>query len=123
MLVALRLAAVAFPGHRLEGGAAIALAGGSPTSHVALLARARGMPMVVGLGADVMRVPSGQEAMVDGERGTLVVAPGEATRAAAQVRVAEIRKRQAIADKLPAWEGQAAGRRSRDRDDQRGRAG
>jgi phosphotransferase system enzyme I (PtsI) len=100
VLVALDLPPSRFLGIDWKAGAAIALAGGSPTSHVALLARARGVPMVVGLGADVMRVPSGQEAMIDGERGTLVVAPGEATRAAAQVREVEIRKRQAIADKF-----------------------
>lgn len=82
-----------------QSGSAIALAGGSPTSHVALLARARGVPMVVGLGADVMMVPSGQEAMVDGERGTLVVAPEEATRAAAKSREVEIRHRRAIAER------------------------
>jgi phosphoenolpyruvate-protein phosphotransferase (PTS system enzyme I) len=100
VLVALDLPPSRFLGIDWQAGAAIALAGGSPTSHVALLARARGVPMVVGLGADVMQVPSGQEAMIDGERGTLVVAPGEATRAAAQVREAEIRTRQAIADKF-----------------------
>jgi phosphoenolpyruvate-protein phosphotransferase (PTS system enzyme I) len=100
VLVALDLPPSRFLGINWQAGAAIALAGGSPTSHVALLARARGVPMVVGLGADVMRVPSGQEAMIDGERGTLVVAPGEATRAAAQVREAEIKKRQAVADKF-----------------------
>ena len=99
VLVALDLPPSRFLGIDWQAGAAIALAGGSPTSHVALLARARGVPMVVGLGADVMRVPSGQEAMIDGERGTLVVAPGEATRAAAQVREAEIKKRQAVADR------------------------
>ena len=53
-----------------------------------------------GLGADVMQVPSGQEAMIDGERGTLVVAPGEATRAAAQVREAE-RLLRYVADSPP----------------------
>jgi phosphotransferase system enzyme I (PtsI) len=100
VLVALDLPPSRFLGIDWQAGAAIALAGGSPTSHVALLARARGVPMVVGLGADVMRVPNGQEAMIDGERGTLVVAPGEATRAAGQVREAEIKKRQAIADKF-----------------------
>ncbi|HJR22996.1 MAG TPA: phosphoenolpyruvate--protein phosphotransferase [Dongiaceae bacterium] len=98
VLVALDLPPSRFLGIDWQAGAAIALAGGSPTSHVALLARARRVPMVVGLGADVMQVPSGQEAMIDGERGTLVVAPGEATRAAAQVREVEIKKRQAIAD-------------------------
>ena len=100
VLVALDLQPSRFLGVDWQAGAAIALAGGSPTSHVALLARARRVPMVVGLGADVMQVSSGQEAMIDGERGTLVVAPGEATRAAAQVREVEIRKRQAIADKF-----------------------
>jgi phosphotransferase system enzyme I (PtsI) len=96
VLVALDLPPSRFLGIDWKAGAAIALAGGSPTSHVALLARARGVPMVVGLGADVMQVPSGQEAMIDGERGTLVVAPGEATRAAAQG--AQGRDREAAGD-------------------------
>jgi phosphotransferase system enzyme I (PtsI) len=100
VLVALDLPPSRFLGIEWQAGSAIALAGGSPTSHVALLARARGVPMVVGLGADVMQVPSGQEAMIDGERGTLVVAPGEATRAAAQVREIEIKEQQAIADRF-----------------------
>lgn len=99
VLVALDLPPSRFLGIDWQAGAAIALAGGSPTSHVALLARARRVPMVVGLGADVMQVPSGQEAMIDGERGTLVVSPGEATRAAAHVREAEVKQRQAIADR------------------------
>lgn len=100
VLVARDLPPSRFLGIDWKAGAAIALADGSPTSHVALLARARGVPMVVGLGADVMAVPSGQEAMVDGERGTLVVAPDAATRAAAKSRETEIGKRRAIADKF-----------------------
>jgi phosphoenolpyruvate-protein phosphotransferase (PTS system enzyme I) len=100
VLVARDLPPSRFLGIDWQAGSAIALAGGSPTSHVALLARARGVPMVVGLGADVMAVPSGQEAMIDGERGTLVVSPDEATRAAAKSREAEISRRRAIADKF-----------------------
>jgi len=100
VLVARDLPPSRFLGIDWQAGSAIALAGGSPTSHVALLARARGVPMVVGLGADVMRVPSGQEAMIDGERGTLVVAPDEATRAAARSRATEIDQRRAIAAKF-----------------------
>ncbi|MEZ5829825.1 MAG: phosphoenolpyruvate--protein phosphotransferase [Dongiaceae bacterium] len=100
VLVALDLPPSRFLGIEWQAGSAIALAGGSPTSHVALLARARGVPMVVGLGADLMRVPSGQEAMIDGERGTLVVSPSEATRAAAKSRETEIGKRRAIAEKF-----------------------
>jgi phosphotransferase system enzyme I (PtsI) len=100
VLVARDLPPSRFLGIDWQAGSAIALADGSPTSHVALLARARGVPMVVGLGADVMAVPSGQEAMVDGERGTLVVAPDEGTRAAAKSREMEIGKRRAVADKF-----------------------
>jgi phosphoenolpyruvate-protein phosphotransferase (PTS system enzyme I) len=100
VLVARDLPPSRFLGIDWQAGSAIALAGGSATSHVALLARARGVPMVVGLGADVMTVSSGQEAMVDGERGTLVVAPDEVTRAAAKSRETEINQRRAIADKF-----------------------
>lgn len=97
VLVARDLPPSRFLGISWSEGAAIALAAGSPTSHVALLARARGIPMVVGLGADVMKVPSGQEAMLDGERGTLVVAPDAATRAAAAERGVELARRRDLA--------------------------
>lgn len=98
VLVARDLPPSRFLGIEWRDGAAIALAAGSPTSHVALLARARGIPMVVGLGNDVLRVPSGQEAMVDGERGTLVVAPDALTRAAAAERGVEIAQRRKLAE-------------------------
>jgi phosphotransferase system enzyme I (PtsI) len=54
-------------------GGAIALRHGSPSSHVAILARARGVPMVVGLG-DVCRNDHA-EAVVDGGEGLLVLSP------------------------------------------------
>ncbi len=98
VLVARDLPPSRFLGIEWRDGAAIALAAGSPTSHVALLARARGIPMVVGLGSDVLGVPSDQEAMVDGERGILVVAPDAATRAAAAERGAEIEQRRKLAE-------------------------
>ncbi len=59
-------------------GGGIALSGGSPTSHVAMLARARGVPMVVGLGA--IPLDGHVEAMVDGDNGTIVLSPGHAQR-------------------------------------------
>jgi len=71
-------------------GRGIALADGSPTSHVAMLARARGVPMVVGLGP--IDAASGTRALLDGDAGTLALAPdaaGEAdfaARAAASAR-------------------------------------
>jgi phosphoenolpyruvate-protein phosphotransferase (PTS system enzyme I) len=65
-------------------GGAIVLTKGSPTSHVAMLARARGVPMVVGLdGAIAM---AGREALVDATEGEVVLDPTEATRVAFAAR-------------------------------------
>lgn len=54
-------------------GGAIALTGGSVTSHVAMLARARGVPMVVGLGSNA--AASAHTLIVDGGHGVVVVDP------------------------------------------------
>ena len=64
-----------------SGGGAIALASGSAFGHVATLARARGVPMIVGLGVDPGALPAGALALVDGERAALWVDPQPATRA------------------------------------------
>ena len=55
-----------------SGGGGLALLRGSPTSHVAMLARARGIPMVVQLGA----LPDAAIALLDGESATLELDPG-----------------------------------------------
>jgi phosphotransferase system enzyme I (PtsI) len=68
-------------------GGGLALSAGSATSHVAMLARARGVPMVVGLGDIVF--DSHLEAMVDGDKGTLVLSPGAPERAFVARRNAE----------------------------------
>jgi phosphotransferase system enzyme I (PtsI) len=54
-------------------GGAIALAGGSPSSHVAMLARARGVPMVVGL--DGLDLAQHRDAVVDGGEGLIILDP------------------------------------------------
>ncbi|QIG48540.1 phosphoenolpyruvate--protein phosphotransferase [Nordella sp. HKS 07] len=54
-------------------GGAIALSHGSPSSHVAILARGRGVPMVVGLG-DIVSAGHA-EAVIDGALGLLVLSP------------------------------------------------
>jgi phosphotransferase system enzyme I (PtsI) len=54
----------------------IALTSGSSSSHVAMLARSRGVPMVVGLG-EASPGLSGP-ALLDAERGTLIVNPNDA---------------------------------------------
>lgn len=67
-----------------SGGGGLALLHGSPTSHVAMLARARGIPMVVQLGA----IPdAGATALLDGEGATLELDPS-----AEQVRIFEKRR-------------------------------
>ena len=61
-------------------GGAIVLTHGSPSSHVAMLARARGVPMVVGLSGDTGAL-AGQEALVDAATGEIVLNPADETRA------------------------------------------
>jgi phosphotransferase system enzyme I (PtsI) len=61
-------------------GGGLALMGGSPTSHVAMLARSRGVPAVVGLGPGLAQASG--EALLDAFRGVVVVQPGAATRRA-----------------------------------------
>lgn len=53
----------------------VALAGGSPSDHVSILARSRGIPSVVGLGGGVWQVPPGALVALDAGRGRLVVEP------------------------------------------------
>lgn len=65
-------------------GRGIALAAGSATSHVAMLARARGVPMVTGLGP--VAAVAGTPALLDGEAGTLVLDPDHSAAAAFAAR-------------------------------------
>ncbi len=54
-------------------GGGIALSGGSSASHVAMLARSRGVPMVVGIGSPAAEVAG--IALLDAERGGIVLRP------------------------------------------------
>ncbi len=60
-------------------GGAVALADGSPMGHVAMLARSRGIPMVVGIG-DLPSGIDGRRVLVNGLDGTVVVEPSLKTR-------------------------------------------
>ncbi len=60
-----------------SAGGALVLTAGSPTSHVAMLARARGVPMVVGLGVPVAELHG--HALLDAARGVLILDPGADT--------------------------------------------
>lgn len=49
----------------------IAVAGGSPSSHAAILARARGIPMIVGCGEDLLFLHDGERVFLDADLGVL----------------------------------------------------
>jgi len=71
---------------------AIVLRGGSATAHVALLARARRVPMVVGIGD--APIISGSVAILDGATGTLELSPD-----AAQLQAYALRRARAYAER------------------------
>jgi phosphoenolpyruvate-protein phosphotransferase len=54
---------------------AIALGGGGATSHVAILAAAMEIPMLIGLGGELRKIADGQTLIVDADSGTLFTAP------------------------------------------------
>jgi phosphoenolpyruvate-protein phosphotransferase len=62
---------------RPELVAGIALAGGAPTGHAAIVARALGIPLVLGLGPAIEGLPSTATALVDGDAGELVIEPAD----------------------------------------------
>jgi phosphotransferase system enzyme I (PtsI) len=82
-------------------GGGLALIGGSPISHVAILARARGVPMVVGLGDAAF--DGHQEILIDGGLGLAILSPDEgARRAAENRREAEVVRARCEATRLAA---------------------
>ena len=56
-----------------------ALLGGSTASHVAILARSRGVPLLVGLRAGLDELTSGAPALLDAENGRLILDPSDLT--------------------------------------------
>ena len=83
----------------------LALAGGGPTAHAAVVARGLGLPMVVGLGGEVLGATPGDPIVVDGGEGVAIVAPSVArARAAANAQRGRRAERdRALADRgLPA---------------------
>ncbi len=58
---------------------------GGQTSHTAIIARSLDLPLVAGLSAELIAVPEASQAIVDGDRGLVVLDPGDATRRRYQI--------------------------------------
>lgn len=71
----------------------VVLAYGSPTAHSAILARARGIPAVVGAGPAVLHTAEGTTVALDGTSGRLAVDPDPDALAAFQAQAAEEERR------------------------------
>jgi multiphosphoryl transfer protein len=80
---------------------AICLGGGGATSHVAILAAAMEIPMLVGLGPDIREITDGATVIVDAEGGTVQTAPAaaavEQARSRAESRLVSFAKSRADA--------------------------
>ncbi len=69
--------------------AGIVLAGGGPTAHVAIMAAAQNVPMLVACGPTVLAIAAGTRLIVDADAGCLTRDPDAATVAAARARLAD----------------------------------
>jgi phosphoenolpyruvate-protein phosphotransferase (PTS system enzyme I) len=78
-----------FLSHDWTNGGAIVLSKGSPSSHVAMLARARQVPMVVGVDFDMAELTPGVPVIVDGAAGLIILDPETESQKAATYRVAD----------------------------------
>ena len=70
---------------------------GGATSHSAILARALGIPAVVGLGPALQALPHGLDIAIDGESGTVWLQPDEDTLAKLRARRRRFHERQDLA--------------------------
>ncbi|KAF1031938.1 MAG: Phosphoenolpyruvate-protein phosphotransferase [Pseudomonas sp.] len=78
-----------------QQAAGLCMAEGGATSHVAILARGKGLPCVVALGPQLLDVPQGQRVVLDAANGRLELAPDEARHAEVhRLRDAQKQRRQ-----------------------------
>jgi phosphocarrier protein FPr/phosphocarrier protein len=75
--------------------AGICMAAGGPTSHVAILAAAMGIPALVAIGPAVLGIPEGAPLVLDAEAGLLQVAPRQEQLEAAETQLAARLERRA----------------------------
>ena len=82
-----------------SNGGGIALTRGSASGHVAMLARSRGVPMIVGMDLDLGAfMGRHDDALIDGEFGTLCLDPAPETRQSFAARALAAKRRQETAE-------------------------
>jgi phosphotransferase system enzyme I (PtsI) len=113
VLVAPDLPPSRFLGIDWKRGGAIALTAGSTTSHVAMLARAHGVPMLVAVDGDLAELAElarqgAEAALVDAESGRLIVAPSAQASAAFAQAAADYARTSAAARDLERRPAQTA---------------
>ncbi len=89
----------------LEAGklAGLVMAAGGPTSHVAILAAARGLPALVAMGEAVLQISPGTALVLDADSGQLLINPEGPAISAARARL-QVRAARAAADAAQAQE-------------------
>ena len=75
-------------------------AGGSGSSHTAILARTMGIPAIIGVGDQLKPEYEGREVIADGGTGNVVIDPDEPTRDRLMAKRAELIKRQELLNQL-----------------------
>jgi phosphocarrier protein FPr len=64
-------------GLHLDRVRGIILVEGTPTAHATILARGLGLPLVLGVGSEAWTIQPGQDVLLDGASGTILVEPDE----------------------------------------------
>jgi phosphoenolpyruvate-protein phosphotransferase len=77
--------------------AGLCMAGGGPTSHVAILAAAMNVPALVAAGPGVLAIKDGTALILDADRASLQIAPDPAALEAAEAAIAARRERRTLA--------------------------
>ena len=75
--------------------AGVILGQGSTTCHAVIIAKARAIPTVVGIGEKLAEIPDGALVIIDGERGDILVRPDEVTLAGYREKIKQQEERKA----------------------------
>lgn len=73
-----------------RGAAGVVLSRSSTTAHAVIVARGLGLPMILRAGDEIGRLASGTELVLDGDHGTVQIAPDESAGAAIRRRISDM---------------------------------